>query len=54
MQMLRIWSVGDVGSWLNGLPLTQYKSDGAGDGLLLLHLGDVELKNVLGMERSLH
>lgn len=54
---LRLWSVSDVGRWLDTLTLGQYKSafaEASVDGEFLLELREEDLVHVLGMEHKLH
>jgi hypothetical protein len=52
-----LWTVADVGAWLDTLSLGQYKdafADAAVDGAFLFDLTDEDLRNTLGIEHALH
>jgi CheY-like chemotaxis protein len=52
-----LWTVADVGAWLDTLSLGQYKdafADAAIDGAFLFDLTDEDLRNTLGIEHALH
>ena len=54
---LEMWSVYDIGRWLDVLSLPQYKQafkEAAVDGALLLELQASDFRDVLGMEHTLH
>lgn len=54
---MRLWSVKDVGRWLDTLTLGQYKAafaEASVDGEFLLELREEDLVHVLGMEHKLH
>ncbi|KAJ8600447.1 hypothetical protein CTAYLR_001433 [Chrysophaeum taylorii] len=54
---MRLWSVYDVGRWLDTLTLGQYKAafaEASVDGEFLLELREEDLVQVLGMEHKLH
>lgn len=52
-----LWTVGDVGSWLDSVCLGQYKdafADAAIDGAFLCELTEEDMRNTLGIEHALH
>jgi len=52
-----LWTVADVGAWLETLNLAQYRevfADAAVDGAFLYDLVDEDLRNTLGIEHALH
>jgi len=52
-----LWTVADVGAWMDTLSLGQYKdafADAAVDGAFLFDLTDEDLRNTLGIEHALH
>ncbi|OWZ24204.1 hypothetical protein PHMEG_000816 [Phytophthora megakarya] len=54
---LRLWTVDDVGRWLDSLSLPQYKAafcEGAVDGEFLMELRADDMAEVLGVSHKLH
>lgn len=54
---VRLWSVGDVARWLEGLSLGQYCTafkEATVDGPFLLELREEDMTNVLGIKHKLH
>jgi len=54
---IKVWSVGDVGRWLDTLQLSQYVKafkEASVDGEFLLELRPDDLSQVLGVEHKLH
>ncbi|KAF4322919.1 hypothetical protein G195_002594 [Phytophthora kernoviae 00238/432] len=56
-ELLRSWTVDDVGRWLDSLSLPQYKAafkEGAVDGEFLMELSAEDVAEVLGVSHKLH